>query len=430
MKASPRTELRTDPRMTAAAILQRDKEYMLPVYPRYSVVFTGGSGVYLHDESGRQYLDTVSGLGVNALGYGHPRMVEAMRDQAAKLIHLSGHYGNPYPGELAEKLCGLTGMAAAFYSTGGTEAMESALKLARAAAFQGYGAAKHIFVSLKNSYHGRTFGALAVTGQDKYREGFEPSLPPTRFVSRNNIPELRAAMDDQVCAILIEPVMGEGGVHECSTEFLQEARRLADQYHSALIFDEIQCGLGRTGSWFTYLDHGVQPDILVVGKPLGGGLPLSAILVREHLRNVFHIGRHGSTLGGGILATRLGLEFLSIMEDEGLLENIRQTGAHLRKGLLQLAGEHPVIDEARGRGLIQGLVLREPARPLAEAALKEGLLLNVIQGSIIRFLPPFLLTTRHADEILEKLDSLLRAKNTPLHQVQIEHVAVTATSGD
>ena len=392
-----------------AAILQRDHRVLLPVYPRYDVVFTGGSGVYLIDANGRRYLDTVSGLGVNALGYTHPRMVAAMRDQAGSLIHLSNHYSSSYPGELAEKLCAMTGLAAAFYATGGTEAMESALKLARIAALQNFGPKKHVFVSLKHSYHGRTFGALSVTGQEKYREGFEPALPPTRFVSRNNIAELRAAMDEHVCAILIEPVMGEGGVHECSTEFMQEARRLADEHGAALILDEIQCGLGRTGSWFVHQDHGVQPDILVVGKPLGGGLPLSAILVKEHLRHVFTLGKHGSTLGGGVLATRLGLEFLSIMEDEGLLERVRHTGAYLRKGLLQLAVEHENVDAARGRGLLQGLALKQPARPLAEAALSDGLLLNVIQGSILRFLPPFLLETKHVDFVLERLDHELRS---------------------
>jgi len=404
------------PQPKAAAILQRDQQVMLQVYPRYDIVFTGGSGVYLTDENGRRYLDTASGLGVNALGYAHPRMVEVMRDQAANLIHLSPHYGSPYPGQLAEKLCALTGMSAAFYSTGGTEAMESALKLARAHAFQGYGPHKHVFVSLKNSYHGRTFGALSVTGQDKYRDGFEPALPPARFVSRNNIAELRAATDAAVCAILIEPLMGEGGVHECSTEFLAEARRLADAHGALLIFDEIQCGLGRTGSWFTHLDHAavdktIQPDILVVGKPLGGGLPLSAILVREHLRNVFSVGKHGSTLGGGILATRLGLEFLAIMHEEGLLENIRSTGAYLRKGLLQLAIDHDLVDEARGRGFIQGLVLREPARPFAEAALKKGLLLNIVQGNVLRFLPPFILEKHHVDQVIEQLDDLLRVQH-------------------
>jgi acetylornithine/succinyldiaminopimelate/putrescine aminotransferase len=381
---------------------------MLQVYPRYDVVFTGGSGVYLTDESGRRYLDTGSGLGVNALGYAHPRMVEVLRDQASSLIHISPHYSNPYPGALAEKLCALTGMAAVFYSTGGTEAMEGALKLARAAAFQGYGPQKHVFVSLRNSYHGRTFGALSVTGQEKYRDGFEPSLPAARFVGRNNIAELRAAMDATVCAILIEPVMGEGGIHECTTEFLSEARRLADAHNAVLIFDEIQCGLGRTGSWFTYLDHKVVPDILVIGKPLGGGLPLSAIMVGENLRNVFSVGKHGSTLGGGILATRLGLEFLSVVEEEGLLEQVRDTGAYLRQGLLQLAAEHELVDEARGRGLIQGLALREPARPLAETALADGLLLNVVQGTVLRFLPPYLLAATHVDEVLEKLDRLLR----------------------
>jgi len=400
------------PQRRAAAILQRDREVMLQVYPRFDVVFTGGSGVYLTDENGKRYLDTASGLGVNALGYAHPRMVEVMREQAGSVIHLSPHYGSPYPGELAERLCAITGMAAAFYSTGGTEAMESALKLARAAAVQGYGTKKHVFVSLKNSYHGRTFGALSVTGQDKYRDGFEPALPAARFVGRNNIAELRGAMDENVCAILIEPLMGEGGVYECTTEFLAEARRLADAHHALLIFDEIQCGMGRTGSWFTYLDHKVQPDILVVGKPLGGGLPLSAILVGDHLRHVFGVGKHGSTLGGGILATRLGLEFLAIMEEEGLLDNIRQTGAYLRKGLLQLAVDHPaIVDEARGRGFIQGLALKEPARPIAEAALPEGLLLNVVQGNVLRFLPPFLLGTQHVDQVIERLDGLLRSKS-------------------
>ena len=398
----------TEPQRNEAAILDRDQKVLLPVYPRYDVVFTGGSGVYLQDAAGRQYLDTVSGLGVNALGYAHPRMVAAIRDQAGSLIHLSNHYSSRYPGDLAEKLCAMTGLAAAFYATGGTEAMESALKLARIAALQNFGPRKHVFVSLKHSYHGRTFGALSVTGQEKYRDGFEPALPPARFVARNNIAELRAAMDQDVCAILIEPVMGEGGVHECSTEFLQEARRLADEHGAALILDEIQCGLGRTGSWFVYQDHGVQPDILVIGKPLGGGLPLSAILVKEHLRHVFTLGKHGSTLGGGVLAARLGLEFLSVMEDEGLLENVRRTGAYLRKGLLQLAGEHETVDEVRGRGLIQGLALKQPARPVAESVLEEGLLLNVIQGSIVRFLPPFLLQPKHVDFVLERLDGIFR----------------------
>jgi acetylornithine/succinyldiaminopimelate/putrescine aminotransferase len=423
----PRSRNSSGENSSQVSILNRDQQVLLPVYPRYDVVFTGGAGVYLHDAEGRAYLDTVSGLGVNALGYAHPRMVETMRDQAGSLIHLSNHYSSRYPGELAEKLCAMTGLAAAFYSTGGTEAMESALKLARLAALQHAGPRKHVFVSLKHSYHGRTFGALSVTGQEKYRDGFEPAMPPARFVSRNNIAELRAAVDDDVCAILIEPVMGEGGVHECSTEFMQEARRLADAHHATLIFDEIQCGLGRTGSWFVHQDHGVQPDILVVGKPLGGGLPLSAILVKEHLRNVFTVGKHGSTLGGGVLATRLGLEFLAIMEDEGLLDRIRHTGTYLRKGLLQLAAEHGNVDEARGRGLLQGLALKQPARPIAEAALPNGLLLNVIQGNILRFLPPFLLETKHVDFVLEQLDGQLR-KDEKAEAVPIDETATV--SGD
>ena len=401
-----------EPHFDEAATLERDRKVLLPVYPTYEVVFAGGKGVFLYDADGRRYLDTVSGLGVNALGYAHPRMVEAMCSQAGSLIHVSNHYSSRYPGELAERLCALTGLSAAFFATGGTEALESALKLARLAALEGYGPGKHVFVSLKNSYHGRTFGSLSVTGQEKYRNGFEPALPEGRFVARNNIAELRAAMSDDVCGILIEPVMGEGGVHECSTEFLREARRLADQYHAVLILDEIQCGLGRTGSWFAFLDHDIQPDILVIGKPLGGGLPLSAILVREQLRNVFSPGKHGSTLGGGVLAARMGLEFLAIVEEEGLLDQVRETGSYLRKTLLQIAAEHGHVDEARGRGLLQALCLHQPARPVAEAALREGLLLNVVQGSVIRFLPPYLLEARHVDLLADLLGELLggRAK--------------------
>ena len=398
----------TEPQPDAAAILERDDRVFLPVYARYDAVFTGGDGVFLTDVAGKRYLDTVSGLGVNALGYAHPRMVATMREQAGSLIHLSNLYSSRYPGDLAERLCALTGMAAVFYCTGGTEAMESALKIARSAAFQGYGERKHIFVSVENSYHGRTFGALSVTGQQKYRDGFEPGMPPARFVPRNDVRALKAAMDEDVCGILVEPVMGEGGVHETSAEFLREARRLADQYHAALILDEIQCGLGRTGVWSVGKEMGVAADILVVGKPLGGGLPLSAILVREQLRDVFSPGKHGSTLGGGVLATRLGLEFLSIVEDEGLLDRARSTGAYLNRCLRQVAEEHACVTEVRGRGFLQGLVLDVPARPIAEAALPKGVLLNVIQGSILRFLPPYLFEPVHVDQVVEVLDEVLR----------------------
>lgn len=389
----------------ARSILERDGEHLLPVYARYPVVMERGEGVYLWDSSGNRYLDTMAGLGVNALGHAHPRMVAAMADQAAKLVHLSPQYASRYPGELGERLCALSGMKGVFYSTGGSEAVEGALKLARTHARQNYAHAKHGIVALKNSYHGRTYGSLSVTGQEKYRMDFGPGLPHVTFVERENFAQLRAAVTDETAAVLMEPLLGEGGVHVLSAEFLQEARRLADAHGALLILDEIQTGLGRTGEWFAYTRSGVRPDVLILGKPLGGGLPLSAILVNESLFDAFGVAKHGSTLGGSPFACRLGLEFLKIVEDEALLGRVRDTGEYLLEGLREVASE--LGFEARGRGLLLGLDFGKPARPLAEQGLEEGILLNVVQGNVLRFLPPFLLEREHVDQVMEFLHRTL-----------------------
>jgi predicted acetylornithine/succinylornithine family transaminase len=389
----------------ARSILERDADHLLPVYARYPVVMERGEGVYLLDSSGNRYLDLMAGLGVNALGHGHPRMVAAMADQAAKLVHLSPQYANRYPGELGERLCAMSGMKGVFYSTGGSEAVEGALKLARTHARQNYKRPKHGIVALRNSYHGRTYGSLSVTGQEKYRLDFGPGLPNVTFVDRENIAQLRAAVTDETAAVLMEPLLGEGGVHVLSAEFLAEARRLSDQHGALLILDEIQTGLGRTGEWFAYSQTGVRPDVLILGKPLGGGLPLSAILVNERLFGAFGVAKHGSTLGGSPFACRLGLEFLKVVEEEGLLERVKDTGDYLLAGLRELASELGL--EARGRGLLLGLELEQPGRPIAEQALAQGFLLNVVQGNVLRFLPPFLLERQHVDSAMELLSRLL-----------------------
>jgi acetylornithine/N-succinyldiaminopimelate aminotransferase len=389
----------------ARSILERDGDHLLPVYARYPVVMERGEGVHLFDSSGNRYLDLMAGLGVNALGHAHPRMVAAMADQAAKLVHLSPQYANRYPGELGERLCSMSGMKGVFYSTGGSEAVEGALKLARTHARQNYRHPKHGIVALRDSYHGRTYGSLSVTGQEKYRLDFGPGLPNVTFVERENIAQLRAAVNDETAAVLMEPLLGEGGVHVISAEFLKEARRLADQHGALLILDEIQTGLGRCGEWFAYSQSGVRPDVLILGKPLGGGLPLSAILVNEKLFDAFGVAKHGSTLGGSPFACRLGLEFLNIVEDDGLLERVRDTGGYLLAGLQELAGELGV--EARGRGLLLGLDLGRPARPVAEQGLAHGYLLNVVQGNVLRFLPPFLLERKHVDAVMDLLHRLL-----------------------
>ena len=389
----------------ARSILERDGDHLLPVYARYPVVMERGEGVYLFDSSGNRYLDLMAGLGVNALGHAHPRMVAAMADQASKIVHLSPQYANPYPGELGERLCSMSGMKGIFYSTGGSEAVEGALKLARTHARQNYRHPKHGIVALKDSYHGRTYGSLSVTGQDKYRLDFGPGLPNVTFVDRENFAQLRAAVTDETAAVLMEPLLGEGGVHVISAEFLAEARRLSDQHGALLILDEIQTGLGRTGDWFASTSSGVKADVLILGKPLGGGLPLSAILVNEKLFDAFGVAKHGSTLGGSPIACRLGLEFLKIVEDEGLLERVRDTGDYLLAGLQRLAGDLGV--EARGRGLLLGLDLGRPARAMAEKALAQGYLLNVVQGNVLRFLPPFLLERQHVDSVMDLLERML-----------------------
>ena len=391
----------------ALSILSRDSETLLPVYARYPVVMDHGTGVYLFDSSGNRYLDLMAGLGVNALGHAHPRMVAAMADQASKLVHLSPLYASRYPGELAERLCSLSGLKGVFYSTGGSEAVEGALKLARTHARQNFTHAKHGIVALRNSYHGRTYGSLSVTGQDKYRLDFGPGLPHVTFVDRDNLDQLRTAVTDATAAILIEPILGEGGVHIIDDAFLVEARRLADQHHALLIFDEIQCGLGRSGDWFAYTRSGVQPDALILGKPLGGGIPLSALVVNENLFNAFGTAKHGSTLGGSPMACRLGLEYLQIVEEEGLLAQVTDTGNYLLQQLRQLALATPIAVEARGRGLLLGLEITQPARPIAEAALEQGLMLNVVQGNVLRFLPSFLLERKHVDIAIELISRIL-----------------------
>ncbi len=273
-------------------IAELERRYLLGTYSRYPVAFTRGKGVFLYDLDDRRYLDFVSGLGVNALGHAHPRIVKTIREQAAKLIHISNLYYHEYQGELAEKLCtlasaasgGALGNARAFFQNSGTEAIEGSIKLARLAGHRTGGEAKSRLVALQGSYHGRTFGALSLTGQEKHRKGFGPLLEEVTFVGQNDIEGLRAAVNDDTCAIVLEPIFGEGGIYECSVEFLQECRALADRLKAALIFDEIQCGLGRTGTMFAFQSFGVTPDIVAIAKPIAAGLPLGAFIAKGRIR--------------------------------------------------------------------------------------------------------------------------------------------------
>jgi len=406
--ATPATESSSFSRLEPIAELER--KYLLPTYNRYPVVLTRGKGVFLYDIEGRRYLDFVAGLGVNALGHAHPRIVKAIREQAAKLVHVSNLYYHEYQGPLAEKLCSLSGLNRAFFSNSGTEAIEGSIKLARLAGHRAGGATKCRLVALEGSYHGRTFGALSLTGQDKHRKGFEPLLEDVTFVKQNDIEGLRAAVNDNTCAIVLEPIFGEGGIYECSTEFLRECRALADRHRAALIFDEIQCGLGRTGTIFAFQTLGVTPDIVAIAKPIAAGLPLGAFIAKEEFASAISPGQHGTTFGGGPLACRIALEFLAIVEEEKLLENVNKVGAYLREELLGLVKKCPAAKEVRGRGFIQGIQLDIPARPIVDAGLAEGVLFNATQDTVVRFLPPFLLEEKHVDKGIRVLKKLLGKK--------------------
>ena len=397
--------------MTATEeVVARERQFLLQTYSRYPLVVQRGKGVLVFDLEGKRYLDFVAGLGVNALGHAHPRIVKAIREQAAKAIHLSNLYYNEYQGRLAEKLCSLSGLQRAFFSNSGTEAIEGSIKLARLAGHRAGGETKSQLVALQGSYHGRTFGAMSLTGQDKYRKGFEPLLEDVKFVAQNDTEALRAAVNDNTCAIVLEPIFGEGGIRECSIEFLRECRVLADRHHAALIFDEIQCGLGRTGTIFAFQGLGVTPDIVAIAKPIAAGLPLGAFLAKEEFASAISVGQHGTTFGGGPLACRVALEYLAIVEEENLLENVMRVGGYLQQQLQRLVEGYAAAQEARGRGLIQGLQLDIPARPIVEHALAEGVLFNSTQDTVLRFLPPFPLQEKHVDKGIRVLKKLLGKK--------------------
>jgi len=382
---------------TYQEIVELEQKYLLNTYARYPVAFARGKGVYLYDLEGKRYLDFLSGLGVNALGHAHPRIVKVIREQAAKVIHLSNLYYNEYQGLLAEKLCQKSGLDRAFFTNSGTEAIEGAIKLVRAAGHALAGPQKTTLLAMENSFHGRTMGALALTAQDKYRKGFDPMLEGVRFVPRNDVAALRAAMDDNVCGIVLEPIQGEGGIYGATPEFLQACRQLADEHKAALVFDEIQCGMGRTGQLFAFQHFGVVPDVVCIAKPMAAGFPMGAFLTKDHLAQYITPGRHGTTFGGGPLACRIALEYLAILEEEKLLEQVRRVGAYFTERLRELAGKYSIATEVRGVGAIQALQLNIPGKAVLEGALADGLLINVTQDNVLRFLPPFLLEEKHVD---------------------------------
>jgi acetylornithine/N-succinyldiaminopimelate aminotransferase len=405
---------KTKPHDRAAMAVRDAERYMMNTYRRSPLVFVRGKGCYLYDQSGRKYLDFLGGIAVNALGHAHPRLVRVMRREAAQTVHVSNLFHHLYQGPLAKKLAEWSRMDRVFFCNSGAEAIEGALKLARAAARKRGFPERTRILALEGSFHGRTFGALSVTHPAKYREPFEPLVPGVEFVRMNDVAELEAKFDDSVCAIVVEAIQGEGGIYPMSGEFWTRARELASHYGAALIADEIQCGLGRTGRPFGYQRHEGLPDIVVVAKPLAGGLPLGAILAQESFAEAFSPGMHGSTFGGGPLTCATALEFLSILEDDDLLENVRERGAQLREGLLSLGTHFDFIREVRGEGLILGVDLTVEGRPYVEAALRHGLIINCTHDHVIRLLPPFIVSAKQVDECLRLLRTAFEGTKRPI----------------
>ena len=383
----------------------------MKTYRRPPVVFTHGRGVYIYDSSWRKYLDFLGGIAVNALGYAHPRMVRVIRREAGRATHVSNLFHNPYQAPLAHKLAQWSGLDRAFFCNSGSEAIEGALKLSRAYAHgkaaNGDAPAKTRILALENSFHGRTMGALSITYTPKYREPFAPLVPGVEFVRFNDVADLDAKFDDTVCAIVIEPIQGEGGVYLVSDEFWERARQLTADHDAALIADEIQSGLGRTGRKFAYQKFDSMPDIVTVAKPLAGGLPLGAFIASEKFACTFSPGSHGSTFGGGPLVCATALEFLTIVEEENLLANVRARGVELRAGLEKLATKFGFIREVRGEGLIVGIDLSLEGAPFVQEALRRGLLINCTHDHILRLLPPFIIRAKEVSEFLEKLEIIL-----------------------
>jgi acetylornithine/N-succinyldiaminopimelate aminotransferase len=394
-----------------APLVDADK-FLLPTYKRPPIVMTHGRGAYVYDSTGKKYLDFLGGIAVNALGHAHPRIVKTIRREAPRAVHFSNLYHNSFQGPLARKLAEWSGLDRAFFSNSGTEAIEGALKLARL-----YGRAsseptdrpakKHRILAMTNSFHGRTFGAVSVTSTEKYRLPFAPLVAGVEFVRFNDVADLESKFDDTVCAVLLETIQGEGGIHAATPEFWGRARSLTTEHGALLIADEIQCGLGRTGRHFAFQAFKSKPDIAVIAKPLAAGLPLGAILTSEAIATRISPGLHGTTFGGGPMICATALEALTIIEEERLLENVRARGAEIREGIAALSKKFPIISEVRGEGLMIGVELSIEGAPFVTEAMNRGLLMNCTHDFTLRLLPAFIITKAQVRDFLRAFEAVL-----------------------
>src|ERR1700735_33004 len=417
--------------LSPAQIRGAEARSLMNTYRRPPVVFTHGRGCRLYDSQGREYLGFLGGIAVNALGHAHPRRVRVIRREAGRAIHLSNLFQNPYQAPLARKLVEWSGLDRVFFTNSGTEAMDGALKLARAYAHAKAAATcfakKTRILALENSFHGRTFGAVSITYPEKYREAFGPLVPGAEFVRFNDLVDLERKFDNTVCAIVLETIQGEGGIFPVSEPFWQRARALATEHDAAVIADEIQCGLGRTGRYFAYQKFDSAPDMVTIAKPLAGGLPLGAIIANEQFAAAFTPGMHGTTFGGGPLICAAALEVLKVIEKKKLLKNVYERGTQLRAGLEKLAGRFDFIREVRGEGLIVGVDLSINGGPVVTEALKQGLIINCTHDHIIRLLPAFIISRADVSEFLSKFEKVLQKISRASNSAPVAPKAKTET---
>jgi predicted acetylornithine/succinylornithine family transaminase len=392
---------------TASDIQALEARHVLQTYKRQPVVFVRGEGCRIEAIDGRRYLDFVSGIGVSVLGHGHPGLSRTIAEQAAALLHTSNLYYHPLQGQVAARLSAFSGLARAFFCNSGTEAMEASLKFARRYWFTQGVRGRTRFVAFEHGFSGRTMGALSVTANPHYREPFEPLIPGVTFVAPGDETALDAAVSSATAAIVVEPIQGEGGVRPITAEFAAAIEAACARTGALLIADEVQCGLGRTGAPFYYQTLGLTPDLVTVGKALGAGVPVGAALVAEDVARQVLPGDHGTTYGGNLLATRAALFVLEQLQDHGLLDAVRQNGAHFERQLHALAARYPVVTEVRGAGLMRGLQLTVDAAPVVEGALVRGLLVNRTAETVVRLLPPYTVSVAEIDEAVAILDAVL-----------------------
>lgn len=384
------------------------EEALLHTYNRYQIVLDHGEGVYLYDMTGKKYLDFVSGIAVFALGYGNQAYNDALKAQIDKVIHTSNYYYNAPAIEAAKKLKKVSGMDRVFFTNSGAEAIEGAIKAARKYAYLKDSTTDHEIIAMEHSFHGRTMGALSVTGNPKYREAFEPMIGNIRFATLNDFDSVLANVTDKTCAILFETVQGEGGIHPATEEFMKKVKALCEERDILLILDEIQCGMGRTGEMFAWQRYGVKPDIMTCAKALGCGVPVGAFLMTEKVgQHSLAAGDHGTTYGGNPLACAAVCKVLDLFEEMNILENVRETGAYLQEKLDTLVQKYDMIQERRGMGLMQGLVFDRPVAPYINEALEQGLLLINAGSDIIRIIPSLIVTKENVDQMIEILDRCL-----------------------